>query len=548
MKGTTARIFFLLCLAGLGLAICFNLPNPTVSAQVDDVEVLILNSYHRGYGWADEVVQGIYDTLLGSGQIMNIHIEYMDAKRYPLADLQDELISLYLSKYDPKAFDLIILTDDNAVQFMFDYYEIFFQYVPVVFCGVGYLEEYDFTDYDNVTGYGEDSNFYDNLMLIEKLQPDIENVYFIAGSSPTGLAGSESFQKAASQYTGKMKIYQIANITIEETIERASQIPDRSAIIVMPFARDVENQFINWDSFLEMLTRSTNYPIYSSFSFQIIDHVVGGKVIDGYLHGQKTAERGLQILKGTPPSEFPIEYDGGHYFLFNYPELAKQKINVSELPAGSRLINEPNTVWYLYKTEIAIISIVFLSLVIFVFVLIMNINRRRSAEKRLLYLTSFDPMTGLYNRNAYVNELKRLQTFGSASVYPLGILYIDMNGLKKVNDHYGHERGDQYILQASRLLQEYFKEDSFIARIGGDEFIVIQENVQEDLWLEQISGLQQEIDEVKRSDAEINFGMAMGQVVCENAKLLEQAIHEADHFMYQNKYSENENIKKNTPG
>lgn len=517
-----------------------------VAAQDEVMQILILNSYHPTYGWADEVVQGIYDELLSSNYHMDIHVEFMDTKRYPVEEIQDELITLYLEKYDPENFDLIFITDDNALKFMFIYYDEFFQYAPIVFCGIGFPEEYDFSGRTNVTGFQEDSEFLENFRLIETVQPDVEKLFLVAGTSPTALGVVDSFRSDIEEYTGKLLFHEITGLSIDETILKVQEIPENSAIIVVPFSRDGNGEFMNWDSFLKIIGESTDQPIYSAFSFQVSDHVLGGNVIDGYLHGKKAAVRGLKILDGKAPSEFAIEKDGGHYIVFNYEEMQEYGLSRANLPDGARIVNEPQTIWYRYTVEIFIIGLLMLGLSIFSILLLLNIRRRKEAEKRLRFLTSFDALTGMHNRLSYMEELQRLKSFGGAGNYPVGILFIDMDDLKVVNDLLGHETGDHYIIRVSKLLQQQFGDNSFIARIGGDEFIVIQTNVLKDSWMGQIDGFMKLVDEERLSQKDYSFGVAIGQVVCNSMKLLDQAIRDADYFMYQKKYTAKEHLNKST--
>lgn len=536
MKSFLMKLIF----GGCFLLSCFGVSARPVEAQFEDVEVLILNSYHPGYGWADEVIQGIYDTLYESGRVMNIHIEYMDGKRYSLVEQQSALFALYQRKYDPKALDLIIINDNIALNFAIDYYDEFFQYAPVVFCGIGYLGDYDFSQYNNMTGFGEDTKFLENLELIERLQPEVQHLYFIAGSSPTVLASRENFHNAIQNYSGKLQIHEIVDMTIEETLLKAQQIPPDSAIILIPYARDITGEYINWDAFLEVLSAKVNQAIYSTYSFQVTEHVVGGMVIDGYLHGEATAQRALEILNGRQPCDYLIEYDGGHYYLFNYAKMKNYGINARDLPPAAKLINEPTTAWYRYHGEMLVLTGIFLSLVLLVVILLVNIRRKKAAETRLRYLNSYDPMTGVHNRHAYVQRLERYQSFGANQMYPIGILYIDMDGLKVVNERFGHEGGDQYIISVARLLQTHFDAHHFIARIGGDEFIILKERVDEELWLEQIDQLREVVQEKDLQFEAYHFGISMGWVICQDVKLLTKAIQDADHFMYQNKYAQKE--------
>lgn len=80
-----------------------------------------------------------------------------------------------------------------------------------------------------------------------------------------------------------------------------------------------------------------------------------------------------------------------------------------------------------------------------------------------------DVLTKIYNRKSLESYVEYLED----SRIPYGILIIDLNGFKKINDDYGHQKGDEVLTQFSALLREVFLEDGFVARLGGDEFAVI---------------------------------------------------------------------------
>ncbi len=97
-------------------------------------------------------------------------------------------------------------------------------------------------------------------------------------------------------------------------------------------------------------------------------------------------------------------------------------------------------------------------------------------EAMLRYQAEHDPLTGLINRGAF----DQLKSIFRAKNKPLGLLIIDVDKFKLVNDGYGHEMGDQVLKWVAKLLEESFRATDYPARIGGDEFAVIMANVYED--------------------------------------------------------------------
>ena len=97
------------------------------------------------------------------------------------------------------------------------------------------------------------------------------------------------------------------------------------------------------------------------------------------------------------------------------------------------------------------------------------IERKRTDEK-IRYLSFHDALTGLYNRAYFEEELKR---YNSPRYYPLSVIMIDINGLKVVNDTFGHDQGDKLLQHLASLLNSISRKGDVVARLGGDEFVIL---------------------------------------------------------------------------
>ena len=158
-----------------------------------------------------------------------------------------------------------------------------------------------------------------------------------------------------------------------------------------------------------------------------------------------------------------------------------------------------------------------------------DLEKRRLIEE-LRHAGSIDMLTGLKNRNEYTrrfNELKRahLQTFG--------VVFIDINGLKQLNDTYGHEHGDAVIREAAECIRKHFKEYAY--RIGGDEFIVLWEDVKEDVFNGKVAQLRAEFGHVEE------YSISMGVVWQKGDIDVEQQVKKADAYMYKAKQAHYQN-------
>ncbi|MFO7814803.1 MAG: diguanylate cyclase [Halanaerobiales bacterium] len=102
--------------------------------------------------------------------------------------------------------------------------------------------------------------------------------------------------------------------------------------------------------------------------------------------------------------------------------------------------------------------------------ILVDVTKQKQYEKEIKYLRFHDQLTGLYNRDYFMEEIKRLDT---KRQLPLTIIMGDINSLKLVNDVFGHDRGDVLIKNTAEILENNIRDEDILARIGGDEFAIL---------------------------------------------------------------------------
>lgn len=148
---------------------------------------------------------------------------------------------------------------------------------------------------------------------------------------------------------------------------------------------------------------------------------------------------------------------------------------------------------------------------------------RKKEKEYLKYLSYRDKLTELYNRNKYIEVLDGLR---GQKLCRTGVAYIDLNGLKKINDQNGHEAGDTFIRNAAEVINEVFYDKAY--RVGGDEFVVISIETEEQEFTDKILLLREQMKK-----AEIS--VSIGSVWKEETEDLEAVLKSADACMYQEK-------------
>jgi len=167
-----------------------------------------------------------------------------------------------------------------------------------------------------------------------------------------------------------------------------------------------------------------------------------------------------------------------------------------------------------------------------VLIIISNITDRKMYEEKLRYISTHDVLTGLYNRAFYEAQLERL---GKGRQYPIGVIVIDLDGLKDTNDAYGHEAGDRMICKASDVLKRVFRADDYVFRTGGDEFtILLTETNYNELQLV-VTRIHACLDEINKADAKYELRFSTGTAIAEAREDFRDALRIADLRMYEDK-------------
>ncbi|MFA5381196.1 MAG: HD domain-containing phosphohydrolase [Candidatus Izemoplasmatales bacterium] len=160
-------------------------------------------------------------------------------------------------------------------------------------------------------------------------------------------------------------------------------------------------------------------------------------------------------------------------------------------------------------------------------------------QKEVEYLITHDFLTGLYNRRFYVEELTRLD--GLATL-PLALMMIDFNGLKILNDAYGHHFGDIALKKTSETLCTIAGISDSVCRIGGDEFAIILPKANLEAVEAFKSKIQTELAKILIGNIPISVAVGY-DVKLESQTSLEEVMKNAENRMYRNKVTEGRNIR-----
>ena len=160
---------------------------------------------------------------------------------------------------------------------------------------------------------------------------------------------------------------------------------------------------------------------------------------------------------------------------------------------------------------------------------------KNKMTEKLFELAYTDSMTEVPNRNAYEERLKKLRK-PNANISRITVIVVDVNGLKEINDNYGHFSGDDAIKTVAKALRDTIGTKADIYRIGGDEFCLVLEGLPGTIARVRLIDIQNAFDhtEEKPYPKGVSFGII--EIPANHDKLtVNDVIHQADYAMYQQK-------------
>jgi len=173
------------------------------------------------------------------------------------------------------------------------------------------------------------------------------------------------------------------------------------------------------------------------------------------------------------------------------------------------------------------------------------LREKQEAEDKVRYLSHHDPLTDLYNRAYFEEEMSRIER---GRHFPVSIMMADLDGLKKVNDTMGHAVGDRLIRAAAEVIRRSVRAEDVVARVGGDEFALILPGTD----AATVAGV---LERIRESELEFNREcpgyqvlISIGVATVEEGASLTEAMRTADERMYRDKFTRKERRRREDQG
>jgi len=346
-------------------------------------EVLILNSYRQSFAWTKGEVSGILDTIKKSNIKINYYIEDMNTKVFRPTLQREKNILCYLSnKYKNIKFDAIVVTDDNAINFVRKFKnEKIFKDAKVFFGGVNNLKLKDMLDKNIYAGLFEKKDPLKNLYLAKKLKPNLKTIYLISDNSVSANKVLENYKQAFDKIKGINFIY-LNHKEFSIIAKKLNKYDKNSVMMALTYGSMFENnEKIKTMEVLYKLSKIYHNPIIihaSSFAYANNSNVIGGYCSDAYSQGQIPTQMMIRYFNGEKMNNLGFKFKGNRYYI-NVKNLLKFGLSPKDLDIKNPILVNNEFSFY-EKNKLLINSMVIIFILVVIFLIILAKKNQKLQE------------------------------------------------------------------------------------------------------------------------------------------------------------------------
>ena len=373
--------FFFLLLGLFFLGGTATLINAT-QGKLKKQRILVVNSYHPGYTWSDDIMLGIRD-VFATQKNVELIIEHLDTKKHIEKPYLRQIEDLFRHKYRSANIDIIITSDDNALDFILGIRKELFPDIPLIYCGIDHIKTERTEGQKHIYGIEEADSTSSTIDLILSIHPDLESITFIADDTSTGKLMIEKTKKIESSYQKNIIFNYLTDLTTEDLQSTLRNISNNTVVFYLSFIRDKNGKTMSIENSMKLVANSANIPVYCSWGFKPDTGVLGGNILSGYKQGEISAIVARRLLDCNLVDSIPAIQQAPLVYKFDYQALSRFNIDDSNIPQNSIIYNKPFSIYSDYKKLIWSILCIILCLILFIMLLSLNIGRRKKAETEL---------------------------------------------------------------------------------------------------------------------------------------------------------------------
>jgi len=377
------------------LSLALLLLQPTQATAQETKRILILYSQDKWAPSHELTEQGIREVFNSNlSYDVQLSAEFLDLARCVVpaqSDAQEQVqaqatTEFLRRKYADTKFDVIITVFPAALDFLTNERNSLFPGVPIVASEIthSYAEKLEISPMRSfVAGTIIGENVSGLLNEIFRFKPRTKSIALIAGTAGNDLYSQEIFRQGLKPFAGKIELIDLTKLSLEETLTRVSSLPSDTIILYASIFRDSTGKKFVPRDLVPLISKAANAPVFGLYDSYLEFGIIGGSLVSFRQHGRETAQIAMQIMGGQAPDSIPFGGTQAYISAYDWRELNRWNIPETAIPAGSELRNHSPNFWGEYRRAIVGTSSLLIIETVLIFGLIINIRRRRFAERAL---------------------------------------------------------------------------------------------------------------------------------------------------------------------
>ncbi len=346
--------------------------------------ILLLHSYNKGIAWSDNISKGIEDSLKKLSNY-ELSTEYLDDKRNKNQKYYNLIRKAFKEKFKKQKYDIVIASDNAAVEFVLENKNELFKDTPLVFTGIEEMNpgiNIDAVLKNNISLILEHKPLISGIEAILKMMPKLEYLYVINDKTYTSQMINQIIKEKLDSFRDRIDYKLYLDGDISQINKDFQNLPENSAVWFGNLYLDENENYIPFYK-VNRLLNSSPVPVFAMTDYHLGKGIVGGHLLRGYYVGYEAGEKAVEIIQ-----EKKIDYSkpitAQTEYVYDCKVIDKYGLDKSLAPKNSVFINEPQTFFEKYRFWIDRIFIAFPFILFFLIIAWVNIYKRYKLSKQLI--------------------------------------------------------------------------------------------------------------------------------------------------------------------
>jgi len=341
--------------------------------------VLAIFTFKQGLPWAYQIEQSLRAGITADATFpVELNVEHADRFRFSDEIYIRKLVDLYKHKYSRQKMDLVLAVGDEAASLLLEYGEDLFGQIPFVLISSKSKNLRQKLLKSNMTSLFWGVDFRKTINIIQDVLPQTRNLFIISGSSLTSRRLNKLAHKSLQGVEFNNKF--LADLAIEDLLEKVTLLPDNSAILYLSLLRDANSKTFVSREIMSVISQKANAPTFGIIDTYLGHGIVGGALLNAEVQGKKYADVAFSILKGESFKDV-VEGYRDNLPMFDWRQLKRWGISEDNLPPGSIVRYRVPSLWEEHKRRIIGITVLIIAQTLFIFLLLVQRARRKRAEQ-----------------------------------------------------------------------------------------------------------------------------------------------------------------------